>query len=228
MTPLRQRMIEDMRIRNYSPKTIKDYVNHVAAFAKYFGKSPDQLGPAHIHSYQVHLINERKLSWSTFNNGVCALRLFYRMTLKKDWIIKHLPYGKRPKTLPVVLSKEEVLRLFAAMHKHNHRIIYGRLLGWAAGVGSGAAAGGRHRLRTNVDPCTTRASNIVVAQKPLSKFTWTFCRPTGRATCGCCSGRGVGQGRHPSPTRSLTITLTVMLPRAFHFPLRSMKAGLKF
>jgi integrase/recombinase XerD len=123
MTPLRQRMIEDMRIRNYSPKTIKDYVNHVAAFARYFGKSPDQLGPAHIHGYQVHLINEKKFSWSSFNNAVCALRLFYRMTLKKDWIIKHLPYGKRPKTLPVVLSKEEVLRLFAAMHKLNHRIM---------------------------------------------------------------------------------------------------------
>jgi site-specific recombinase XerD len=123
MTPLRQRMIEDMRIRNYSPKTIKEYVNHVAAFAKHFGKSPDQLGPGHIHGYQVHLIDEKKTSWSCFNNAVCALRLFYRMTLKKDWMIKHLPYGKRPKTLPVVLSKEEVLRLLAAMHKLNYRIM---------------------------------------------------------------------------------------------------------
>jgi site-specific recombinase XerD len=122
MTPLRQRMIEDMRIRNYSPMTIKDYVSRVAAFARYFGKSPDQLGPAHIHGYQVHLINE-KTSWSNFNNAVCALRLFYRVTLKRDWMIKHLPYGKRPKTLPVVLSKEEVLRLFAAMPKVNYRII---------------------------------------------------------------------------------------------------------
>jgi integrase/recombinase XerD len=122
MTPLRQRMIEDMRIRNYSPKTIRDYVRHVAGFARYFGKSPDQLGPGHIHGYQVHLL-EKKTSWSNFNNVVCALRLFYRVTLKKDWMIKHLPYGKRPKTLPVVLSKEEVLRLFAAMHNLSHRII---------------------------------------------------------------------------------------------------------
>ena len=123
MTPLRQRMIEDMRIRNYSPKTIKDYVHHVAAFARHFGKSPDRLGPAHIHGYQVHLIDEKKTSWSSFNNAVCALRLFYRVTLKKDWMIKHLPYGKRPKTLPVVLSKEEVLRLFAAMPKLHYRIV---------------------------------------------------------------------------------------------------------
>jgi integrase/recombinase XerD len=123
MTPLRQRMIEDMRIRNYSPTTIRDYVRHVADFARYFGKSPDQLGPAHIHGYQVHLIDEKKTSWSNFNNAVCALRLFYRVTLQKDWMIKHLPYGKRPKILPVVLSKEEVLRLFAAMPNLKTRIM---------------------------------------------------------------------------------------------------------
>jgi site-specific recombinase XerD len=123
MTPLRQRMIEDMRIRNYSPQTIENYVDQVAAFARYFGKSPDELGPGHIRGYQLYLIDEKKASWSTFNNAVCALRLFYQVTLKKDWMIKHLPYGKRPKTLPVVLSKEEVLRLFAAMPNLNYRIV---------------------------------------------------------------------------------------------------------
>jgi len=123
MTPLRQRMIDDMRIRNYSPKTIKHYVSHVAAFARHFGKSPDQLGPGHIRGYQVYLIDEKKDSWSNFNNAVCALRFFYRITLKKDWMIEHLPYGKRPKTLPVVLSKDEVTRLFAAMPNLNYRII---------------------------------------------------------------------------------------------------------
>jgi integrase/recombinase XerD len=123
MTPLRKRMIEDMKVRNYSPKTIKHYVGQVAAFAKYFGKSPDQLGPGHVRGYQMHLIEERKLSWSAFNIAACALRFFYRVTLKKDWMIEHLPYGKRPKTLPTVLGKDEVLRLFAAMPNPTYRII---------------------------------------------------------------------------------------------------------
>lgn len=123
MTPLRQRMIEDLKVRNYSPRTIKHYTGHVAAFARYYGKSPDQLGPGHIRGYQVYLINERKVSWSSFNNAVCALRFFYRVTLKKDWMIEHLPYGKRPKRLPVVLSQEEVQRLFAAMPNLTYRVI---------------------------------------------------------------------------------------------------------
>jgi integrase/recombinase XerD len=123
MTPLRKRMIEDMRVRNYSPKTIQAYVSHVAWFAKYFGRSPDQLGPEHIHQYQVHLVEEKKISWSHFNNAVCGLRFFYRVTLKKDWMIEHLPYAKRPRTLPVVLSKQEVMRLLECMPNLRYRVI---------------------------------------------------------------------------------------------------------
>jgi len=123
MTPLRQRMIEDMKIRNFSPRTVKTYVGHVAAYARYFGKCPEQLGPAHVRGYQMYMIEEKKFSWSHFNNAVCALRFFYRVTVKKDWMIEHLPYGKQPKRLPVVLSKDEVLRLFAAMPNHAYRVI---------------------------------------------------------------------------------------------------------
>ena len=75
MTPLRKRMIEDMEIRNLSSGTIAIYVRHVAAFAKFFGKSPDKLGPDEIRTFQVNLRN-RQLSWSTFNQAVCALRFF--------------------------------------------------------------------------------------------------------------------------------------------------------
>ena len=83
MTPLRQRMIEDLTIRNYSPRTIKVYVERVAKFAQYFGQSPDQLGPAHIREFQVFLVQTKKASWTKFNQSVCALRFFYRVCLGK-------------------------------------------------------------------------------------------------------------------------------------------------
>jgi site-specific recombinase XerD len=123
MTELRQQMIREMRVRNYSPKTIKLYVAQVAGFAKYFGRSPDQLGPEHIRGYQVYLVEEKQASWSHFNVAVCALRFFYKITLGKDWVIQHLPYAKRPKKLPVVLSREEMERFLECLPHATHRLI---------------------------------------------------------------------------------------------------------
>jgi len=75
MTPLRQRMTEDMRVRNFSPVTIKLYIDAVAKFAKFFHKSPALLGPDEVRTYQVYLIHEKKASWSAFNIAVSALRV---------------------------------------------------------------------------------------------------------------------------------------------------------
>jgi integrase/recombinase XerD len=121
MTPLRQKMIEDLRIRNYSPETIDTYVRRVAAFAQYFGKSPEHLGPPHIRQYQVHLLEEIRASWPVFNQTVCALRFLYKKTLGKHWIIEHIPFPKQPKKLPVVLSPKEVGRLLAAVRALKQR-----------------------------------------------------------------------------------------------------------
>ena len=123
MTPLRQRMIEDLTIRNYSPRTIEVYVDRVAKFAQYFGQSPDQLGPAHIREFQVFLVQTKKASWTKFNQSVCALRFFYRVCLGKTWMIEHIPFPKQPKRLPVVLSRQEVTRLFGAVSNIKHRTI---------------------------------------------------------------------------------------------------------
>lgn len=123
MTPLRQRMIEDLTIRNYSPRTIKIYVNRLAQFARHFGQSPDRLGPKHIRDFQVFLIETKKASWTQFNQTVCALRFFYRVCLGKTWMIEHIPFPKQPKRLPVVLSREEVQRLFEAAGNLKHRTI---------------------------------------------------------------------------------------------------------
>ena len=114
MTALRQRFIDDMRLRNLSPKTIKTYTTHVVNFAQFSGKSPEFLGPEEIRAFQLSLL-ERKLSWSTFNQAVCALKFFYRVTLPREWAVEAIPFGKRPKKLPVVLGPDEVVRLLACV-----------------------------------------------------------------------------------------------------------------
>lgn len=113
MTALRLRMIDDLRVRNYSERTIEAYVSAVARFAKHFGLPPDQLGPDQIHAFQRHLL-ERHCSWSQFNQIVCGLRFFFNITLGRPEMVKHLPFGKRPKKLPVVLSPDEVRQLLDA------------------------------------------------------------------------------------------------------------------
>ena len=123
MTTLRQRMIEDMRVRNLSPHTQRIYVDRVAQFAKHFHKSPEHLGPEEIRAYQVYLINNKKASWVVLNQSVCALRFLYRITLGKEWIICHIPGAKKPLIFPVVLSPEEISRFFESIHNLKHRAI---------------------------------------------------------------------------------------------------------
>jgi integrase/recombinase XerD len=66
MTPLRQRMLEDLRIRNYSPSTVEAYIRSVADFAEHFNKSPEKLGPEEIRSYQLFLLNQKRVPTGTF------------------------------------------------------------------------------------------------------------------------------------------------------------------
>jgi integrase/recombinase XerD len=122
MTPLRQRLIDDLRLRNYSPRTVEAYVAGVARLAKHFGRSPDQLGTEEIRAFQLHLL-QRKVSWSQFNQTVCALRFFYAVTLGQSDPVPHIPYGKRPRTLPSVLAPEEVVRLFEAARPGRERLM---------------------------------------------------------------------------------------------------------
>jgi site-specific recombinase XerD len=114
-------MTQDLRIRNYAATTIRIYIDQVARFARFFGQSPEHLGPEDIRTYQVHLVEERKVSWTTLNQTVCALRFLYRVTLGKDWTIQHIPYARREKKLPVVLSRKEVARLLRAAENRKHR-----------------------------------------------------------------------------------------------------------
>ena len=121
MTPLRQRFIDDLRLRNYAQRTIETNVGRIVAFAKHFGRSPDLLGPEEVRTFQLHLL-ERRVSWSSFNQAVCALRFLYGTTLGRPEQLPMIPYGKRPKTLPSVLAPQEVLRLIGAAPTPRDRI----------------------------------------------------------------------------------------------------------
>ena len=124
MTSLRQRMTEDMQVRNLSPHTQASYLQQVSLFARHFNKSPQQLGPEDIRAYQVYLTNERKLSPSSILIAVSALRFLYKVSLKKDWTFDEIiPAPKKPQKLPVVLSPEEVLHFLQCVGSTKHRAI---------------------------------------------------------------------------------------------------------
>ena len=124
MTPLRERMIEDMRIRNLARNTQISYLLQVSLFARYFGKSPDTLGREEIRAYQVYLTEEKKLSPRSITIAVSALRFLYKVTLRREWNLEEIiPAPKQPQKLPVILSPEEVLEFLSCVRGHNHRTI---------------------------------------------------------------------------------------------------------
>ncbi len=90
MTPLRQRLLEDMQIRNLSVNTQRSYIEQVSRFARHFSQSPLTLGPEEIRAYQVYLTNEKKLAPGSIIIAVSALRFLYKVTLKKDWSVTEI------------------------------------------------------------------------------------------------------------------------------------------
>ena len=92
--PLRKRMIEEMKLRNFAPTTIDLYVDNVAKFAKHFGKSPEWLGEEQVRQYLVHLVEERKLAWGTYNQALAALRYLYRWVLKRGDVVRDKALGE--------------------------------------------------------------------------------------------------------------------------------------
>src|SRR6202167_3044822 len=124
MTPLRQRMTEDMQVRNLALNTQMSYVQQVSLFARHFDKSPEQLGPEDIRAYQVYLTNEKKLAPGSVLIAVAALRFLYKVSLKKNWKFEDvIPALKKPQKLPVVLSPEEVLHFLECIGSTKHRAI---------------------------------------------------------------------------------------------------------
>lgn len=146
MTPLRQRMIEDMGVRNLARNTQLAYLQQVSAYARHFHRSPDELGPEQIRDYQVYLTQTRKLTASTLSVATGALRFLYKVTLKRDWAVEEIPMPKRPFKLPVVLSREEVTQFLASVDSLKHRTIL--MTAYAAGL---RISEGTHLKVTDID-----------------------------------------------------------------------------
>jgi site-specific recombinase XerD len=114
-------MLDELRRRNYSQSTVRSYIHSIEDFARYFGKSPDQLGPEQIRDYQVHLFRDRKLSPGTVEGCGAALRFLYVKTLRRPYLKEDIPFPKRSRRLPLVLSLEEVRLLIDSAENLMHR-----------------------------------------------------------------------------------------------------------
>ena len=113
MSPLRRRMIEDMTIRQFAPKTQHDYLQRVKNFAAFLGRSPDTASFEDVRRYQLHLTMSG-IGVPTVNQTVSTLRFFFKVTLGRSDIVNHTQFVREPRKLPVVLSPEEVGRLLDA------------------------------------------------------------------------------------------------------------------
>jgi len=124
MTQLRQRMLEDMQIRNFSENTRQSYLQQVSLFARHFRRSPEGLGPENIRTYQVYLTNEKKLAASSILIATSALRFLYVVTLKRPWDVADvLPMPKKSQTLPIILSPTEVRQFLSCVPQRKLRTV---------------------------------------------------------------------------------------------------------
>lgn len=117
VSPLRQRMMEDMDMKGFSVKTQMSYVRAVAALATFYNRSPDQISDEELRSYFVHLKVKRKLARQTVTIALSGIKFFYVTTLKRDFSLTGIPVPKRQKKMPVVLSRDEVRAILGKLEK---------------------------------------------------------------------------------------------------------------
>ena len=114
ISPLRERMIEDMRIRGMGEKTQKAHIRAIKAFAAYLGRPPDTATPEELRSYQLHMTNTDVSPW-TFNVRIVSLRFFFGVTCGREEMKRYMQFRRKPRKLPIVFSVEEVADLLAAV-----------------------------------------------------------------------------------------------------------------
>ena len=192
MTPLRRRMIEDMKVRNLSPATQRSYVHAVAKFAQHFNRPPDRLGLAEIRAYQIHLTSIG-VSWAVFNVAVCALRFFYGVTLGRAAMVDRIPYARRAArtTGDPERRRGGALFLVGAKPEASNGVNDG-LRRRAQGVRSRASEDHRHRQRPHADPGRTRQGRPGSLRHAVAATARCFARVLARSAAAALAVRQVG------------------------------------
>ncbi len=132
MTPLREKMLNDLRIRNLAENTQKSYLQAVTGLVRYYRRSPDQLSVREVQDYLLYLSQERHLAWKSCNTIRHGLQFFYRVTLERSATEFYLPCAKEPSKLPEILSHEELGHLFTVTTNRKHRALL--MTTYAAGL----------------------------------------------------------------------------------------------
>ena len=117
------RMIGEMKRRNYAAKTIQEYAGCARRLGAYYGCCPSKLTPEQIRQYQLHLIQQKRVSWGYYNGTMTALRFLYLQVLQREWSIEQIPHGRRERRLPVVLSRQEVFQLWRPLYQPKRRLL---------------------------------------------------------------------------------------------------------
>ena len=123
MGALRKQMDGDLVVRGMAVRTREAYLGAVAGLAKYYGRRPDRIGEAEVQNYLLHLIEERKLAWSSCNVVAQGLKFFYRVTLKRSEAQFVIPRARQPQKLPQILAREEVAALLEKTANLKHRAV---------------------------------------------------------------------------------------------------------
>ena len=198
MTPLRQRFLDEMKLRNYSPRTVEAYLSGLLKLSKHFDRSPDRLDAEQIRSFQLHLIAQ-EVSWSRFNQITCAMRFFYSQVLQRPpEQVPFVRFAKKPRTLPTILSPGEVKRLLEAevdpfkrtmfrtayacglriqelLHLQPQDIDSERMVLWVRG-----GKGGKDRA---LPMCNTLLEELRTHWKCYRPKTYLFANPQGEPWC---------------------------------------------
>lgn len=154
MTALRQKLIEDMQLRGLSTSTQENYVRVVRQLARYYNKSPDRISEEELRQYFLYLSQVKKVSPSTFQIALSAIKFFYEYTLQRQWATLELVKPIRETKLPVVLSVAEVGRILACVHRGRYRVCLSAIYACGLRLQEGIHLSGGYRQPAHVHPRT--------------------------------------------------------------------------